>query len=321
MQTISIVIPVYNRARIVERTLQSVLAQEYRPLQVVLVDNDSSDDTLAVLNRWASAHEAPDLEVKVVSESYHTAGAARNKGASVATGEWLVFFDSDDEMHPSLVSRYAGEVEKARGEIDIVSTGASLRYADGTSQSLPFHNADIMAVQILNSQLATQRYMVRASYFHERGEWNVHCPVWNDWELGIRLLLGNPRVVFMPGQLVTVNHSGAASITGDGFASKAGRWENTIGMVKKELSASDHPEKSRLLRLLEFKRIILAAQYEREGEHNLSFELCDNAYGRLRDSYGNGLKWKLLVAPVVKLLYSRIVAGKRGAAAVARRLL
>lgn len=321
MQTISIVIPVYNRAHIVERTLQSVLAQEYRPLQVVLVDNDSSDDTLAVLNRWAEANAGPDLEVKVVTESHHTAGAARNRGASVATGEWLVFFDSDDEMHPELISGYVNEVEKAGGEVDIVSTRATLVYADGSSRALPFHTSDIVAIQLLNGQLATQRYMVRASYFHQCDEWNINLPVWNDWELGMRLLLGNPRIAFMPAQRVTVNHSGEASITGNSFSAKAGKWEHSINVVEIELMTSCHPDKLRLRRLIEFKRITLAAQYEREGQHELAQGLFDRAYGRLRDSYGNNHKWKLLVSPLVKLLFSRIVKGKRGASHVARKLL
>jgi len=321
MQTISIVIPVYNRAHVVERTLQSVLAQQYRPLQVVLVDNDSSDDSLAVLNRWADTHNAPDFEVKVVSESHHTAGAARNRGAMVATGEWLVFFDSDDEMHPELISDYANELEKAGGEVDIVSTGATLRYADGTTCALPFHTSDIVAVQLLNSQLATQRYMVRASYFHQCGEWNANLPVWNDWELGIRMLLAGPRMAYMTNDRVTVNHSGEASITGNSFSAKAGQWENVMNVVEEELVTSNHPEKLRLGRLLEFKRIILAAQYEREGNHELSVSLCNGALNRLRDSYGNSVKWKLVVAPVVKMLFARIVAGKRGAAIVARKLL
>ncbi|MGN0223934.1 MAG: glycosyltransferase family 2 protein, partial [Muribaculaceae bacterium] len=52
---LTIVIPVYNRATIVERTLASVAAQTLRPLSVVLVDNNSTDGTLSVLQRWAEA--------------------------------------------------------------------------------------------------------------------------------------------------------------------------------------------------------------------------------------------------------------------------
>lgn len=320
MNTISIVIPVYNRAHIVERTLQSVLAQQYRPLQVVLVDNDSNDNSLDVLENWAATNSTPDFEVCVVTEAHRTAGAARNRGASVATGDWLIFFDSDDEMHPRLVTSYVEAVNGAGDEVDIVSTGATLRWPDGSKQALPFHSNDIMAVQILNSQLATQRYMVRASFFHACDEWNINLPVWNDWELGIRMLLANPRMTYVNRRYVTVNHSGEASITGNAFASKAGQWERVISIAEVEVITSARHDKLRLQRLLEFKRIILAAQYQREGEHARSVKLCNRAFNRLRRSYDAGLKWKLLVAPVVKRLFARTVKGGRGAATIARHL-
>lgn len=320
MQTISIIIPVYNRAHIVERTLQSVLAQKYRPLEVVLVDNDSTDDSLAVLERWADANRAANFDVKVVSESYHTAGAARNRGAMVASGEWLVFFDSDDEMHQQLISDYVHEVEKINGEVDIVSTGATLKYTDGSLQALPFHTSDMLAVQILNSQLATQRYMVRATFFHKCGEWNVDLPVWNDWELGIRLLLGNPRLAFMKHERVTVNHSGEASITGSSFSSKAGRWENSIRVAEENVMASQCNSRQRLLRLLDFKRITLAAMYEREGNHDLSIELFNKAFNSLGNSYRHNIRWKLYISSMVKFLFALTVNGKRGASFFARKL-
>ncbi len=321
MLKVSIIIPVYNRAHIVERTLDTVLAQEYRPLQVVLVDNDSTDGSLAVLEQWADEHRSPGLDVIVMSEHHHTAGAARNRGASVATGEWLVFFDSDDEMHPQLVSDYVDVVEQAGGEVDIVSTGATLRYSDGSTRRLPFHDKDVMAVQLLNSQLATQRYMVRASYFHQCDEWNINLPVWNDWELGMRLMLAEPRVAFLKRQRVTVNHSGEASITGNSFAAKAGQWEHVIDVVEVELMTSGRPDVVRLRRLLEFKRIILAAQYQREARPDLSIPLCRRAYSRLHRSYGDTLKWRLVMSPLIRHLFAHTVAGRPGSSLLARKLL
>ena len=61
MIEVSIVIPVYNRAAVVPVTLQSILAQTYRPLQVVLVDNFSTDNTLNVLQQFKEDHEREDL--------------------------------------------------------------------------------------------------------------------------------------------------------------------------------------------------------------------------------------------------------------------
>ena len=114
MIEVSIVIPVYNRAAVVPVTLQSILAQTYRPLQVVLVDNYSTDNTLNVLQQFKEDHEREDLKVVVTREEHRTAGAARNHGFEHATGEWVMFFDSDDIMEQDLVSSYVSLIEKAR---------------------------------------------------------------------------------------------------------------------------------------------------------------------------------------------------------------
>ncbi|MDE6573922.1 MAG: glycosyltransferase family 2 protein, partial [Muribaculaceae bacterium] len=92
---LSIIIPVYNRESIVLRTLESVERQTLRPLKLILVDNGSSDGTLAVLEQWRQEHAAPGFEVEVYSEPVPGACAARNKGLAVADTEFVMFFDSD----------------------------------------------------------------------------------------------------------------------------------------------------------------------------------------------------------------------------------
>ena len=101
---VTIIIPVYNRADVVQATLDSVVAQTHRPLQLVLVDNCSTDNTLQVLETFRKEH--PSLNVVITQEQHHTAGAARNRGFEQATGEWVLFFDSDDQMEPGLVASY-----------------------------------------------------------------------------------------------------------------------------------------------------------------------------------------------------------------------
>lgn len=319
---VSIVIPVYNRAEVVPRTLTSVLAQTHRPLQVVLVDNDSSDDSLRVLNDFRQAHNSPDFEVVVTQESHHTAGSARNRGFEHARGEWVMFFDSDDEMAPDLVARYVAAVEQAGDEADLVSAPAKKVFSDGQSRSLPYLKSDILAVQILHAQLATQRWAVRRAFFATTDGWNINLPGWNDWELGIRMLLAGARVTFLNGGTsIIVHDSGKQSITGTDFQSRHGQWEYVIDVCKNEVRCSDLENKRRYLRLLDYRRIVLAAEYQHEGHPEFAKPLCRSAYADLRESYGNNRQWRWFVGPIIKRLFARIVAGKRGSAHIARRLL
>ena len=314
----TIIIPVYNRAQLVQRTLDTVVAQTYRPLQLVLVDNTSTDDSRQVLETFRRQHDQPGFQVIVTQESHHTAGAARNRGLDHATGQWLMFFDSDDEMEPRLVESYA---QLAGEQVDIISARATLVFPDGTPREAPFFKRDILANQILHSQLATQRFAVRREFFLATDGWNIDLPGWNDWELAMRLLRARPRITFMDGPpLIRINHHGNDSITGTEFHTRAGQWERAIDLAQAQVLNSDLPDKARYLRLLDYRRLVLAAHYQREGHHELAGPLRQQALAALRDSYDNNCRWRWMVAPVTRWMYRCIVDGKRGSARIARRL-
>ena len=323
---VSIIIPVFNRASVVITTLQMLLAQTYRPLQVVLVDNDSTDKTLQVLQDFKKYHEKPDFKVEVTSESHHTAGAARNRGIEHATGEWIIFFDSDDLMDQELVARYVRIIENAQKKgkpLDLISARSTLVFPDGRQRQAPFHKRDLFANHILHGQLATQRYAVRREFFDSTDGWNINLPGWNDWELGLRLLLANPHVTFLGGRPhIIINHNGADSITGTEFHSRQGQWEHVIDIMINEVRCSrlKAKHKQRFERLLNYRRLVLAAQYQREGCPDLAKPLCQQAYQALRDSYHDSRHWRWIVAPMTRRLFARIAAGKRGSARIARLL-
>ena len=323
---ISIVIPVYNRADIVGATLDSVVAQTHRPLQVVLVDNYSTDNTLQVLETFKKEHPGDGFNVVIVREERHTAGAARNRGFEQATGEWVLFFDSDDQMEEGLVASYVKKIERAQRKgkaLDLISARSTLVFPDRSTRQAPFHRGDLFANHILHGQLATQRYAVRRDFFASTDGWNIDLPRWNDWELGLRLLLANPHVAYMGGKSrVTINHNGADSITGTEFHSRHGEWEHVIDIMKNEVLCSQLKAKykKRFERLLEYRRMVLAAQYQREGYPELAKPLCQQAYSALHETYGNNRRWRWLVGPLTRRLFARIAAGKRGSARIARLL-
>ena len=323
---ISIIIPVYNRADIVGATLDSVVAQTHRPLQVVLVDNYSTDNTLQVLETFKKEHPGDGFNVEIVREEHHTAGAARNRGFEKATGDWVLFFDSDDQMEEGLVASYVKLIERAENKgkpLDLISARSTLVFPDGSQRQAPFHRKDLFANHLLHGQLATQRYAVRREFFADTDGWNINLPRWNDWEVGLRLLLANPHVAYMGRKSrVIINHNGADSITGTEFHSRHGEWEYVIDIMKNEVRCSQlkAKHKARFERLLEYRRMVLAAQYEREGHPELAKPLCQQAYKALQDSYGNNRRWRWLVGPVTRRLFARIASGKRGSARIARLL-
>src|SRR5260370_450841 len=96
---ITVVIPVFNRPRQIERALRSCLTQRHVDFEVVVVDDGSTDDTASAVRR----HSDPRLRL-VAHAINRGVCAARNTGVSHGRGEWIVFLDSDDELLPDALA-------------------------------------------------------------------------------------------------------------------------------------------------------------------------------------------------------------------------
>ena len=96
---VSVVIPCYNRAAVVEKAVRSVLEQSYPTLELILVDDGSTDQTRQVIE------EIQDERLRYVYQKNAGACAARNHGAALAKGEYIAFHDSDDVWHPDKLEK------------------------------------------------------------------------------------------------------------------------------------------------------------------------------------------------------------------------
>ena len=103
---VSVVIPAYNAAGVLSQCVSSVLAQEGVEVEVVIVDDGSADDTLAVATGLAEA----DPRVRVVSKPNGGVSSARNAGLDAATGEVVVFVDADDALVPGALASVCSRI-------------------------------------------------------------------------------------------------------------------------------------------------------------------------------------------------------------------
>ena len=99
---VSVIIPTYNRAHIVGEAIESVLAQSYRHLEVIVVDDASTDGTARALSRYVAEHGD---KIRVIHrESNGGVSAARNDGIRASTGQYIAFLDSDDLYLPERIA-------------------------------------------------------------------------------------------------------------------------------------------------------------------------------------------------------------------------
>ena len=119
-QLISVVVPFYNNAALLGDCLASIAAQTHRNLQVVMVDDGSTDGSAAIARDQASA----DPRFELVSQQNRGPGAARNRGVAAATGEFLAFVDADDLLPPDAYATMLAVLEETGSDF---VTGGVLR--------------------------------------------------------------------------------------------------------------------------------------------------------------------------------------------------
>ena len=112
---VTVVIPVYNSNSKVEKAVRSIMDQTYKNLEIIIVNDGSTDDSLAICERLA----AEDSRIIIHSQENGGISAARNKGISLAKGKWITFVDSDDLADPAMVEILINSAVKADADIAV----------------------------------------------------------------------------------------------------------------------------------------------------------------------------------------------------------
>ena len=303
---ITIVIPVYNRAHIVTRTLDSVYGQTFRPISLIVVDNNSTDGSLEVITQWADTHRHEGFDITILQESAPGAPAARNRGLDAVTTPYTMFFDSDDTMGPSHVEKVM-EAFARHPDADIAGYDIRHHFANGATRILTFNKS--LYSNIFHASLATQRYTARTDLFLAAGRWDEEMKGWDDYELGMRLLTlrRKPCIIKLKG--ITVDtYQQTESITGTDFSSRPEVWEKALDRCGETLAATGH---WRELRYIERRRVILAAHYRRENSPHAK-RLLGEVMSREKNP------WRRMF---YQMAYRYTAAGGRGISIAAKFLL
>ena len=125
--TVSVIIPTYNAEAFLAECLESILAQTLQSFEIIIVDDGSTDGTLALAQQYAGRDE----RISCYAQPNSGAGTARNAGLAHATGEWLLFFDSDDFMKPEMLQTLVDAAESNDAEVAVCQ---SYSFVDTTGE-------------------------------------------------------------------------------------------------------------------------------------------------------------------------------------------
>ncbi|MHC5108678.1 MAG: glycosyltransferase family A protein [Planctomycetota bacterium] len=159
--TVSVVVPVYNRAALLPRAFRSVLAQTVEDWELIVVDDGSVDDTPEMVRHWDSEFEG---RLRYVRQYNSGSSAARNQGIELARGRFIAFLDSDDEYYPDKLERQLSLFTR-RPELGMVYSDFSAMDESGKMIERAFDNNCSMARMVPAVEVAPGMYVCRGSLF------------------------------------------------------------------------------------------------------------------------------------------------------------
>ncbi len=213
---VSVIVPVHNRAGLLIEAVESVLAQTYRAFEVIVVDDGSTDDTVAAATQLASGH--PQVRLVRIAHTGRV-GLVREAGRRVARGEFLQYLDSDDLIAPRKLELLVRALHE-QPWCDIAYC-ATRRYAIGGSRcDAPVEDTGIAHGRMLPDFLA-RRFWYTSTPIYRRwlcdaaGAWGDY-ENWEDYEMDMRMAVLGARLCHRPELLTDVrDHGGERKSAGD----------------------------------------------------------------------------------------------------------
>jgi glycosyltransferase involved in cell wall biosynthesis len=207
---VSILIPAYNAAPHLAETLNSALAQTWSRKEIILVDDGSRDDTVAVARRFEKDG------VKVVTQANQGAAATRNRLYSLAQGDYIQWLDADDLLSPDKITLQMEAAETA-GPLTLLSCGwGYFRFRPHKAQFIPSQLwEDLTPLEWLQRKWEHNLFMQTCVWLTSRelsnraGTWNPKLRGDDDGEYFFRVIRASRGVKFVPGGKVFYRISGA----------------------------------------------------------------------------------------------------------------
>ncbi|MGD1929029.1 MAG: glycosyltransferase family 2 protein [Leptolyngbyaceae cyanobacterium] len=184
MSTVSIVIPVYNGAKTIARTLESILKQTYQDLEIIVINDGSKDNTLEVVAGFE------DPRIKVCSYPNGGLPVARNRGIDNATGEFISFVDADDLWSQDKIECQVNALNRdEKAGVAYSWTAFIDEYDNFLYACVPLHHAgDVYPALLVRNFIANgSNILVRRSIVEEVGQFDPNLHSVEDWEYYLRL--------------------------------------------------------------------------------------------------------------------------------------
>ena len=183
--SISVIVPVFNRASMVVEAVESVLSQTLQPIEVILIDDGSTDSTPAVLQQLQSNNEL----IKVLTINHSGVSAARNTGIRYVHGEWIAFLDSDDMWLSEKLERQVEKIQ-ANPDLRVVHTDETWVKNEKTVKQLKHHikpEGNIYLQCLPLCCVSPSAILMHKDVLQQVGLFDEQLPACEDYDLWLRI--------------------------------------------------------------------------------------------------------------------------------------
>jgi len=187
---ISIIIPCYNVAPYLAASIDSALNQTYQSIEIIAIDNNSSDHTLSILEKYQQKYP---FIISIYHEKKQGAPAARNKGLSMAKGEWIQFLDADDILYPEKIQK---QVKLIHPDSDLIISNYWYQISKSNTVQMKYSRDDLWQSFLQNRLGITSCYLWKKEKIEIVGGWKEGMNSSQEYELLFNFLKINSNIIF-----------------------------------------------------------------------------------------------------------------------------
>lgn len=143
---VSIIVPVYNVSQYIVKCLDAILGQTYQNIELILVDDCGSDDSMTIVHGYLASYASIDVHI-ISHQKNRGLSAARNSGMEKSSGEYVYFLDSDDYITPDCIEALVKPLHHKKYDVVV----GDYQSSNGEKSDLKLHNEELSGQQVLNS--------------------------------------------------------------------------------------------------------------------------------------------------------------------------
>lgn len=301
---ISVIMPNFNGAQLISRSIDSVLLQTFRDLELIVVDDGSSDASVAVVNG------VPDKRVRLLQQDHGGVCAARNRGIDGARGKYIAFLDSDDTWAPTCLERLYAAISSAPDAAIAYCGWQNIGLGGARDKAFvppDYETPDKLELWIRNSRWPIHAALTRKTAILAVGGFDPRFPTSEDFLLWLQIVAEN-KIVRVPEVLAFYYHHEGPRATRDRVRMALNHLEAQGAFLRK------HPGIHKTLGRGKVRALTVGELLDRGYECYWQSDL-ENArkiFRRvMKAGYGGVTDWKRMLPALLPLnLHKRLVSGR-----------